>query len=70
LPTAHPKVWATRSSEVPADLPAMLDDLYAAAAINDPTGTVARLRAMLPDYQPSQQLLPPVTAGAPYADGF
>jgi FlaA1/EpsC-like NDP-sugar epimerase len=70
LPTAHPKVWATRSSEVPADLPAMLDDLYAAAAINDPVGTVARLRAMLPDYQPSHQLPAPVSAGAPYADGF
>jgi len=70
LPTAHPKVWATRSSEVPAELPAMLDDLYAAAAINDPVGTVARLRAMLPDYQPSHQLPAPVSAGAPYADGF
>ncbi len=70
LPTAHPKVWATRSSEVPADLPDMLDDLYAAAAINDLGGTVAQLRAMLPEYQPSTQVLPPVSAGAPYADGF
>jgi FlaA1/EpsC-like NDP-sugar epimerase len=70
LPTAHPKVWATRSSEVPADLPGMLEDLYAAAAINDPVGTIAQLRAMLPEYQPSHQVLPPATAGAPYADGF
>ena len=74
LPTAHPKVWATRNSEVPVDLPAMLDELYAAAAINDPAGTVALLRGLLPDYQPAHQpahqLVQVAAAGAPYADGF
>jgi FlaA1/EpsC-like NDP-sugar epimerase len=74
LPTAHPKVWATRNSEVPVELPAMLDELYAAAAINDSDGTLALLRALLPDYQPvnqpAHQLVPVAVAGAPYADGF
>ena len=69
-PTAHPKVWATRSSEVPAGLPMMLDELYAAAAVNDSAGTVALLRGLLPDYQPVSPLLAPATVGAPYPDGF
>jgi FlaA1/EpsC-like NDP-sugar epimerase len=70
LATAHPKVWATRSSEVPPDLPAMLGELYAAAAVNDSDTTVALLRGLLPDYQPVHQLVAPASVGAPYSDGF
>jgi len=70
LPTAHPKVMATRASEVPPDLPEMLDELYAAAAVNDAEATLAQLRRMLPDYQPVHQPNTPAAVGAPYADGF
>jgi FlaA1/EpsC-like NDP-sugar epimerase len=70
LRTAHPKVWATRASEVPPDLPAMLDDLYAAAAMNDREATLAMLRRLLPEYQPAHQPMTPAAVGAPYADGF
>ena len=46
---------------------AMLDELYAAAAINDADGTLALLRALLPDYQPVNQPAhrPAVAASAP-----
>ena len=70
LPTAHPKVWATRASEVPADLPDMLSDLYDCAAGNDAGATLAQLRRMLPEYQPVHQPMTPAAVGAPYSDGF
>ncbi|HEU4421115.1 MAG TPA: nucleoside-diphosphate sugar epimerase/dehydratase [Pilimelia sp.] len=68
--TAHPKVWATRASEVPADMPELLGELYAAAAANDPVATLAQLHRLLPEYQPSRQPVTPASVGAPYADGF
>ncbi|HKD98620.1 MAG TPA: polysaccharide biosynthesis protein [Micromonosporaceae bacterium] len=72
VPTAHPKIWATRASVVPTDLPAMLDQLYAAAAANDAKQTVALLHAMLPDYQPAGRSVPVARAAvaAPYPDGL
>jgi FlaA1/EpsC-like NDP-sugar epimerase len=70
LPTAHPKVWATRASELPADLSAMLDQLYAAAANNDSETTLNLLRRMLPEYQPVHHPQTPASVGAPYPDGF
>jgi FlaA1/EpsC-like NDP-sugar epimerase len=70
LPSAHPKVWSTRSNDVPPDLDAMLASLYAAASDNDAESTIALLRQMLPEYQPSRPPLTPAAVGAPYADGF
>ncbi len=70
LPTAHPKVWATWGTDVPGDLPSMLDDLYAAAARNDATETIAMLERMLPEYHPSHHPQTPASVGAPYPDGF
>ncbi|HEX2774233.1 MAG TPA: nucleoside-diphosphate sugar epimerase/dehydratase [Micromonosporaceae bacterium] len=70
LPTAHPKVWATRATEVPPDLPAMLRELYAAADANDAATVRTLLRHMLPEYQPDHKAMTPAAVGAPYADGF
>jgi len=70
VPTAHPKIWATRANDVPPDLWAMLDQLYAAAAVNDRQRTIAMLRRMLPEYQPALHPQTPASVGAPYPDGF
>jgi FlaA1/EpsC-like NDP-sugar epimerase len=70
LSTAHPKVWATRCSDVPPDLHEMLTELYMMAAINDAKAIREQLRRMLPEYSPSQHQLTPAAVGAPYADGF
>jgi len=70
VPTAHPKIWATRANDVPPDLWGMLDQLYAAAAVNDRQRTIAMLRRMLPEYQPAQYPQTPASVGAPYPDGF
>jgi FlaA1/EpsC-like NDP-sugar epimerase len=70
LPTAHPKVWATRATEVPPQLPIMLDELYLAAAANDVDRTLSLMRQMLPEYQPAWHQQTPASVGAPYADGF
>ena len=70
LPTSHPKIWATRAKPVPANLHAKLDELYAAAAVNDVTATLTILRAMLPEYQPADHPTNPDLDQAPYPDGF
>jgi FlaA1/EpsC-like NDP-sugar epimerase len=70
LPTVHPKVWATRIEEVPADLPARLDRLYAAAEDNEAEATIALLEEILPEYHPARRPLTPASVGAPYPDGF
>jgi FlaA1/EpsC-like NDP-sugar epimerase len=68
--TVHPKVWATRTSEVLADLHARLEALYAAAGANDAEATIALMRQMLPEYQPSRYPQTALSVGAPYPDGF
>jgi len=70
IPTAHPKIWATRATEAPADLPVLLEQLYAAAADNDVDTTIALLRKVLPEYQPSRYPQTPASVGAPYPDGL
>jgi len=70
LPTVHPKVWATRIDEVPANLPARLAELYAAAEDNDADATLALLEEILPEYHPARRPLTPTSVGAPYPDGF
>jgi FlaA1/EpsC-like NDP-sugar epimerase len=69
LPTAHPKVFATRGADGPADLTALLVDLYAAAADNDDDVVRDLLRRMLPEYHPTTYAVP-VQREAPYPDGF
>jgi FlaA1/EpsC-like NDP-sugar epimerase len=70
LHTAHPKIWATRATEVPTDLEPMLDQLYASAAANDAPSTRMLLQKMLPEYQPALHAPTPASAGTPYPDGF
>lgn len=70
LRTAHPRVWATRGADVPSELSAMLDELYASADANDAERTRRLLRETLPEYQPTHYPQTPTSVGAPYPDGF
>jgi FlaA1/EpsC-like NDP-sugar epimerase len=70
LPTAHPKVWATRATEPPPRFAEMLEELYLATAENDADRTVSLMRKMLPEYQPAWHPQTPASVGAPYSDGF
>ncbi|HEX6445322.1 MAG TPA: polysaccharide biosynthesis protein [Streptosporangiales bacterium] len=68
--SAHPKIWATRRADTSADLPWQLEELYAAADDGDTPRVKELLRAVLPDYRPAERAETPVSAGAPYPDGF
>jgi FlaA1/EpsC-like NDP-sugar epimerase len=70
LPTAHPKIWATRGAEGPEELSNLLELLYRSAEINDAEGTRRLLRELLPEYQPTDYPQTPASVGAPYPDGF
>ncbi len=70
VPSAHPKIWATRCTEPPADFAALLDRLYAAADDGDSAQAKELLRLLVPEYEPSERLETPVSVGAPYPDGF
>ena len=70
VPSAHPKIWATRCTEPPADFAALLDRLYAAADDGDSAQAKELLRVLVPEYEPSERLETPVSVGAPYPDGF
>jgi FlaA1/EpsC-like NDP-sugar epimerase len=70
IPSAHPKIWATRCTEVSADFGWLLDDLYVAAADGDAERAKELLRRLVPEYRPSERPESPVSAGAPYPDGF
>jgi FlaA1/EpsC-like NDP-sugar epimerase len=70
VPTAHPKVWATRATVVPPNLKEMLDELASAANQNDSERAVALLLQMLPDYVPAKHMVTPASVGAPYPDGL
>jgi FlaA1/EpsC-like NDP-sugar epimerase len=70
LPTAHPKVWATRGADVPSELNDMLETLFSAAFMNDSDGTRQLLRELLPEYLPTHYPQTPASVGAPYPDGF
>jgi FlaA1/EpsC-like NDP-sugar epimerase len=70
LPTAHPKVWATRAAVVPADLGQRLDRLFAVAADNDNELTVKLLHEILPDYQLTRRTPAVAGVGALYPDGL
>ena len=70
VPSAHPKIWATRCTEPPADFGPLLDRLYAAADDGDAAQAKELLRQLVPEYEPSERLETPVSVGAPYPDGF
>jgi FlaA1/EpsC-like NDP-sugar epimerase len=70
--TAHPKIWATRTSgaEGAARLDLLLDNLYAAADDNDGTRVQELLERLLPEYSVSHRREPLAAVSAPYPDGF
>ena len=70
LPTAHPKIWATRGAEGVPAMSSLLDLLYCSAEVNDAEGTRRLLRDLLPEYQPTTYPQTPASVGAPYPDGF
>ncbi|RJL30869.1 polysaccharide biosynthesis protein [Bailinhaonella thermotolerans] len=70
VPTAHPKVWATRATPPPPGLDKLLGELYDAAAINDDIRARALMRRILPEYRPAQRPETSASVGAPYPDGF
>ena len=70
VPSAHPKIWATRCTEPSADFGPLLDRLYAAADDGDSAQAKELLRLLVPEYEPSERLETPVSVGAPYPDGF
>ena len=70
LPSAHPKIWATRCPEPPDDLAPLLTSLYAAADDGDAVLTKQLLRKLVPEYEPADCVETPISVGAPYPDGF
>ncbi|MFC5179919.1 polysaccharide biosynthesis protein [Actinomadura harenae] len=67
LRTAHPKIWATRPGPPPAaGLPALLDELGAAADADDAARVRRILRRLLPEYHPARR--PEPSAAAPTRD--
>lgn len=68
--SAHPKIWATRRTELPGDFEILLKSLYAAADDGDSVQARQLLRQLVPEYEPSERLETPVSMGAPYPDGF
>ena len=70
VPSAHPKIWATRCPEPAGDFAPLLQSLYTVAGEGD--GSLARqlLRQLVPEYEPSDRLEAPVGVGAPYPDDF
>jgi len=70
VPSAHPKIWATRSAEPPAEFGALLASLYEAAGDGEPDLVKELLRKLVPEYQPSEFRQTQVSVGAPYPDDF
>jgi FlaA1/EpsC-like NDP-sugar epimerase len=72
LPTAHPRIWATRPRSAAAGFLEELGSLYAAAESNDVVAVRHRMQELVPEYGPP----PAVDAGrrlamtVPYPDGF
>lgn len=68
--SAHPKIWATRCTPPPPDFDSLLDQLYAAADDGEAACTKELLQRLVPEYRPTDRRETPVSAGAPYPDGF
>ncbi len=70
VPTAHPKIWATRCTPPVPDFDPLLDQLYAAADDGDADYVKRLFQRLLPEYQPCERAETPVSAKAPYPDDF
>ena len=70
VPTAHPKIWATRCAAPTGEFDPLLDQLYAAADDGDSAHVKDLLQRLVPEYQPSERAETPVSASAPYPDDF
>jgi FlaA1/EpsC-like NDP-sugar epimerase len=70
VPSVHPKIWATRRTEPPADFPLLLERLYIAAHDGDSVLVKELFQRLVPEYVPSERKETLVSAGAPYPDGF
>jgi FlaA1/EpsC-like NDP-sugar epimerase len=68
-PTAHPKIWNSRTStELPADFERSLQQLYAASTENNIREVRRLLAALVPGYRPT--LGDSTAAVAPYPDDW
>jgi FlaA1/EpsC-like NDP-sugar epimerase len=75
VPSAHPKIWATRSAQPPAGFGSLLASLYEAADEGDAAQVKDLLKQLVPEYQPpeyqpSDSYQTPVGVGALYPDDF
>jgi FlaA1/EpsC-like NDP-sugar epimerase len=70
VPSAHPKIWAARCADLPADFTGLLERLYAAADDNDAALAKKLFTELVPEYVPSDRPDTLVSAGVPYPDGF
>jgi FlaA1/EpsC-like NDP-sugar epimerase len=70
IQSAHPKIWATRRADPAENFDALLKGLYVAAEDGDSCATRQLLRELVPEYVPALRPETPISAGAPYPDGF
>ena len=70
VPTAHPRIWATRSARPAEEFGLLLADVYDAADECDSARSKELLRRLVPEYAPSDRPETAVSVGAPYPDGF
>ena len=73
-PTAHPRIQAVRSTEVPDDFGSKLANVLTAAEGNDPDLTRRHMQEVLPEYRPNfslpSQRVGNASLATPYPDGF
>ncbi len=70
VPSAHPKIWATRSAKQSDGFDLLLSSLYEAADDGDPAKVKELLARLVPEYQPADVGPTPVGVGALYPDDF
>lgn len=70
VPTANPKIWATRCTPPSPNFDSLLEQLYAAADDGDGAGVKGLLQRLVPEYIPSDRAETPGSANVPYPDGF
>jgi FlaA1/EpsC-like NDP-sugar epimerase len=70
IPTAHPKIWATRTPQPPPEMPALLSELFASAAINHADQVRSLLSLLVPGFTPSLPGSLVSALAAPYPDDF
>lgn len=70
VPSAHPKIWATRSAQPAPGFTPLLASLYGAADDGHAAQVKELLRRLVPEYQPADAGQTPVGVGALYPDDF